>query len=267
MVLSKPEFSLIIPAYNECTRIQPTLKDVLGFFEMVPDQKYEMLIVMDGCNDGTPEAVKEILSDHPCATTLIFPNRLGKGGAIVEALKHVRGDVVAFIDADGSIPSWELGRLIGLTQQYDLVIGSRYQKDSKVFRGRPLIRIMSSRAFNVLLKLLFWKLHGMKDTQCGVKVFRSSLVDSIREDILIADFAFDVNLIYSALRSGFSVKEVGITWFEKDGGKLSSGLAKQVLVMLLSLLRLRIYYSKFRRILDSMLFQKLGSFLYSRFQS
>ena len=85
----------------------------------------EVLVVMDGCTDRTAQVVKEIINHNPNATALVFPARLGKGGAIMEALKYTRGDVIAFIDADGSIPSWELRRLIELTNRYDLVIGSR----------------------------------------------------------------------------------------------------------------------------------------------
>src|SRR5208283_1895961 len=172
----------------------------------------------------TPETVKELIRDHPEVKGIVLPDRLGKGGAIIEALKYAKGDLIAFIDADGSIPSSELNKLIELTDEYDLVIGSRYEKSSVLPYRRPLSRFICSRSFNVLIKLMFWRLHGIKDTQCGVKVFTKRLIDTINGDFLIADFAFDVNLIYSAMRNGFKVKEVGITWIEKDGGKMSHRL-------------------------------------------
>ena len=78
---------------------------------------------MDGCEDGTPETVKGLIKNHPWITALVLPDRLGKGGAIIEALKHAKGDLIAFIDADGSIPSSELNKLVGLMDKYDLVIG------------------------------------------------------------------------------------------------------------------------------------------------
>ena len=114
---------------------------------------------------------------------------------------------------------------------------------------------------------MFWRLHGLKDTQCGVKVFTKRLVDTINGDFLIADFAFDVNLLYSATRHGFKVKEVGITWIEKDGGKLSHGLIKQSFIMAFSLLRLRIYYSSFKGILDSKSFEKIVNLFCGFFKS
>jgi dolichyl-phosphate beta-glucosyltransferase len=265
-MLNKPEFSLILPAYNEAKRIEPTLKDMLGFLEMLPKEKYEMLIVMDGCNDGTHHIVKEVINNHPWVNTLIFPNRLGKGGAILEALKYAQGEIVAFIDADGSIPSCELNNLVKWTKQYDLVIGSRYKRESQLLIERPLIRGFLSRAFNVLVRLLFWRLNGINDTQCGVKVFKKNLTEQIRKDFLVSDFTFDVNLIYSALLNGYSVKEVGITWIDKDGSKLSHGFFRQIFIMLLSLLRLRIYHGKSRKILKTRFVEKLSGLIYTRLQ-
>jgi glycosyltransferase involved in cell wall biosynthesis len=260
---SKPQVSVVVPAYNEAGRIEPTLKDLLFTLDLRAIEGYEMLVVMDGCSDGTPVTVTEAMNNHSNSVALVFPNRLGKGGAIIEALKQAKGDLIAFIDADGSVPSWELCRLLELTRDYDLVVGSRYQKGSVLLRGRPLTRVVLSRSFNVLTKLIFWRLSSIRDTQCGLKVFRRSLINSIGKDLLITDFTFDVNLIYSALRAGFKVKEVGITWAEKEGSKVSSGLAKQSVAMLFSLLRLRIQYSKIRETLSSGLFEKLTRPIYS----
>lgn len=252
----------MVPAYNEEERIEPTLKDLLFTLDSRSSNGYEVLVVMDGCNDGTLKTVTEAINNHSNTASLVLPNRLGKGGAIIEALKHARGNLIAFVDADGSVPSSELCRLLELARGHDLVIGSRYRKGSILLRGRPLTRVVLSRSFNVLTKLLFWRLSGIRDTQCGVKVFRRSLVNRIGKDLLITDFTFDVNLIYSALRSGFKVKEVGITWTEKEGSKMSSGLAKQSIGMLFSLLRLRIQYSVLRRALSSRLFGKLTEPIY-----
>ena len=259
MLETPPQLSLVIPAYNEVGRIESTLKDLLFTLDhgFKFNANYELLIIMDGCKDGTPERVKAIIKNHQSVSAIVLPNRLGKGGTIIEALKYTKGDLIAFIDADGSVPSSELSRLIELTCQYDLVIGSRYQKTSVLPVRRPFRRFLFSRSFNVLLRLLFWRLHNIKDTQCGVKVFTKKLIDAVNGDLLISDFAFDVNLIYSALFHGFTVKEVGVTWIEKDGSKLSHGFNKQSIFMAFSLLRLKIYYSGLRNILKSKNFGKI----------
>ena len=269
MLETAPQFSLVIPAHNEAGRIESTLKDLMFTLdnEFKFNDNYELLIIMDGCKDGTPETVKGLIKNHLSVTPIVLPNRLGKGGAIIEALKYAKGDLIAFIDADGSVPSSELNKLVELTDKYDLVIGSRYKKSSVLPYRRSLRRFICSRSFNVLLKLMFWRLHGIKDTQCGVKVFTNRLTDSINGDFLITDFAFDVNLIYSALRHGFKVKEVGITWIEKDGGKISRVLMKQSLIMAFSLLRLRIYYSNIKGIFESKPFKRIANLFYTWFKS
>ena len=218
---------------------------------------------MDGCKDGTPETVKGIVKNRLGVTAIVLPKRLGKGGAIIEALKYARGDLIAFIDADGSIPSSELNRLLTVSDDYDLVIGSRYKKTSILPYSRPFNRFLCSRSFNVLIKLMFWKLHDIKDTQCGLKIFSKQLIDVVQDDFLITDFAFDVNLIYSALLHGFKVKEMGIAWIEKDGSKLSTGLKKQTMVMAFSLFRLRLHYSPMRDLLKTKVFKAFTEVFYS----
>ena len=258
-----PEVSLVIPAFNENGRIEPTLKELFSFFKSNFEGKFEVIIVMDGCNDGTPDCVKNSIKDSFVdVTTIVTPNRLGKGGAIIEALKYVRGDLVAFIDADGAIPAWELLRLIRFCKEYDLVFGSRYAKDSKLLKRRSLERFILSRGFNNLVKFFFHRLRKVNDTQCGVKVFKKTLVKQITSQLFLTDFAFDVNLIYSALHSGLKTKEVGITWIDKEDSKLSSQLSKQTLAMFLSVCRLRLHYSRCRTILNSRLLTSIASTSY-----
>ncbi|MCW4001453.1 MAG: glycosyltransferase [Candidatus Bathyarchaeota archaeon] len=258
----KPQLSVVVPAYNEAERIGLTLNELILKDPSLFDRPCEVLVVMDGCTDDTPKIVKEIIGANPCAAALVFPSRLGKGGAIMEALKHTQGDVIAFVDADGSIPASELRRLIKMADDYDLVIGSRYSSDSRLPKKRSLKRTLLSRAFNVVAKLMFWNLHPIKDTQCGVKVFSRRLIDAIKNDFLITGFAFDVNFIYSALSCGFKVKEVGISWMERDGSKMSGSFGKHSVVMAFSLLRLRLYYSRARRVLYSRRFSWLFALFY-----
>lgn len=249
MLEIRPELSVVVPAYNEAQRIKTTLNNLVTGDNLLFNRTCEVLVVMDGCTDETPQIVKQMIDQSRNVAALIFPERLGKGGAIMQALKHVKGEIIAYVDADGSVSPSELRKLIELAGKYDLVIGSRYLKNSKLEKNRSISRNLMSRSFNVISKLLFWHLRGIRDTQCGVKVFSKRLVDAIKNDFLITDFAFDVNLIYSSLSFGFSVKEAGICWVEKDGSKLSGGFLRHSFVMFFSLFRLRLYYSRYRKLL------------------
>lgn len=236
---------IIIPAYNEEKRIEKTFHLILETFN-----NPKIVIVMDGCTDRTKEIVYGLADDR--VTPLVYEQRLGKGGAIMEGLKQAEGNVIALLDADGATTPKELLKLIEEIDQYDLVIGSRYHEDSKILIGEPLIRVFLSRVFNTLIRMMFRKMRNIRDTQCGAKVFNGTLLDKISKDLFITDFAFDVNLIYSALRHGLKVKEKGITWKHiEDASKVSARPFRQALKMFLSLLRLRIYYSRLNEVLKS----------------
>jgi hypothetical protein len=100
-----------------------------------------------------------------------------------------------------------------------------------------------SRLFHAFVQFLFRM--NIKDTQCGAKVMRREAVETIHSALRIADVAFDINLLYSIKRSGFSVLEVPTEWTDKLGSKIK--LNKGALGIVLSVVRLRLFYSPFYR--------------------
>jgi glycosyltransferase involved in cell wall biosynthesis len=260
---AKPELSLIIPAYNEEKRILARIQSVVRYFDRAVGE-YELLVIADGCTDKTPEVVSECVNNNPKIRLLVFPERLGKGGAIIEGLKMARGDVIVITDADDSVPPEEIFKLVREAEDQDVVIGSRYTRGSKLPSREPLLRYFLGRSFNALVKLMFWRLSGITDTQCGAKAMKNYVADKIVEELFITGFVIDVNLIYSAMRRGFKVKEVGITYTHVEHeSKVSKALAKLVLGMFFSLIKLRVYYSRLRPILGTKAMRKVSSFLWS----
>ncbi len=83
----------------------------------------------------------------------------------------------------------------------------------------------------------------IRDTQCGAKVMHRQAVEKIHSSLRIADMAFDINLLYALKRAGFKVLEVPTEWTDKIGSKVALG--KTSLTMLLSVIRLRLFYSPF----------------------
>jgi glycosyltransferase involved in cell wall biosynthesis len=259
---TKPELSLIIPAYNEEKRILPRIQNMLRYFDGALED-YELLIIADGCTDKTPTVVSEYWNNNSKVKLLSFPERLGKGGAIIEGIKRAEGDTIVITDADDSVSPQELLKLVRDAEGWDVVIGSRYMRDSRQPTREPFLRYFLGRSFNALVKLMFWRLRGIADTQCGAKVLKRYVADKILEDLSITGFAVDVNLIYSAMRRGFKVKEVGIAYTHVEyESKVSKALAKLVLGMFYSLVKLRVNYSRFRSILDTNAMRKISSFLW-----
>lgn len=248
--VSKPRFSLIVPAFNEEARIGDTLRKWVSFLDGYYPQDYEIVVIMDGCTDKTVDVVSTFVGNGRRIVSLVYSKKLGKGGALVEAFKRSQGEVLFFTDADGSLPPKELPKFVKAIEMNDLVIGCRYYKGSLFMDNLPLKRLMSSRIFNTLIKLLFPKLNGIRDTQCGAKAVRKDSLWAIGDDLFISDFAFDVNLIYSVLRHGFSVSEVCVDYNHvESSSKVSYRILKTGLAMLLSLVRLRLVDSRFGRVL------------------
>jgi glycosyltransferase involved in cell wall biosynthesis len=261
---TKPKLSLVIPAYNEEKRIIGRIQDLVRYFDRALGE-YELLVIADGCMDKTPKVVSEYVNNNdPKVRLLVFPERLGKGGAIIEGFKLAKGDAIAITDADDSVPPEELFKLVREAEDQDVVIGSRYMRDSKLLARESFLRYFLGRSFNALTKLMFWRLKGINDTQCGAKILKRCVVDKILGDLFITGFAVDVNLIYSAIRKGFKVKEVGITYTHiEQESKVSKALAKLVLGMFFSLIKLRVYYSRFRPILYTKVMRKISNFLWN----
>jgi len=262
-VIVQPRVCVVIPAFNEEIRIGSTLSQWKRFLDECYSGNYEILVVMDGCTDKTVYVVSELVKDSegritPCS----YPRRLGKGGALIEAFKQSRSDVLFFTDADGSLPVGELHKFMGAVEHCDLVVGSRYFRGSDFASNLPLSRLLFSRAFNVLLKMAFPRLRPLHDTQCGAKAVHRRTLDLMGDDLFITDFAFDVNLIYSALRRGFKIEEVAIRYnhFEHES-KISRNLFRVSFAMLLSVIRLRLYYSRQRPLLQNGRLKRLIEFL------
>jgi glycosyltransferase involved in cell wall biosynthesis len=233
------KISLIIPVYNEAKRIWSTLDDYYNAFTAEFDD-FEIIVEMDGCTDNTAEIVSEYSKNKENIKILEYDEKLGKGGGLRNGFMAADGDIIGFTDADNSTEVKEFIRLIRALEGTDIVVGQRYGGFN--FNNIPLVRRVFSRGFNLLVRLLFRL--NIRDTQCGAKVFRTEVVKAVLSHLIILDFAFDVNFLYSAKKLGFKIKEVDIVWEHSKGSKVKLfSVTKKIFV---SLLKLRLFYSPFR---------------------
>ena len=240
--MPEPSLLLLIPAYNEADRIEPVLREVVRYFEANYTGKFQVVVVLNGCRDNTLEVVKGLAAKHPVISWQNHPDPIGKGGALIEGLRLApMADVVGYVDADGATPPEAFHKLIKLTDKADCVIGSRWLPGSVLHQAQPWLRRFTSRCFHLVVETLFW-MH-IKDTQCPAKVMRRAVAEKIHPLLLIADLAFDVNLIVATKRAGFTVLEVPTEWTDKAGSKVTSSLFRSSLTMFLSVVRLRLVYS------------------------
>lgn len=227
--------SIIIPAYNEEKRIRETLQDYADFFSC-KEIDFEILVMMDGCTDRTPEIVKDIASRHKKIKFINHEKRLGKGSAVLVGFKAVDGDLISFTDADNSIKPEEFYSLVQHINGYDAVISSRYMKSSVILNRQGGTRRVGSRFFNLMVKFLL----GMpfKDTQCGAKVFKKNVIEKILPEMRSRGFEFDAELMWRVKRHGFGILEFPIIWENKPGSTLRP---MSTLFMLLGILRIRFF--------------------------
>jgi glycosyltransferase involved in cell wall biosynthesis len=239
-----PSLVLLVPAYNEEERIGPVLRRYAEYFRKQYKGRFEIVVVLNGCRDNTLGVVEAASAGFPEIRSLEYVNPIGKGGALIEGLKLApTADLIGYVDADGATPPEAFLDLVRHCREVDCAIGSRWLPESQVEEVQSLKRRIFSRCFHIYVELLFWM--GIKDTQCGAKVMRREVVQAVHERLCIADVAFDINLLYSIKRAGFTIREVPTVWRDQIGSKIK--LNKGSIGILLSVLRLRLVYSPFYR--------------------
>jgi glycosyltransferase involved in cell wall biosynthesis len=203
-----------------------------------------LVVVVNGSVDGTLGLVEKVGAELPEVRCLDFPERIGKGGALIEGLKLApHSDLIGFVDADGSTGPASFFELVRQCGAADCVVGSRRVAGSVIHQSQPSHRQFASKAFHLIVQTLFRM--NLKDTQCGAKVLRQEAAIRIHDELLISDMAFDVNLLYALKRAGCRIIEAPVDWTDHVGSKVR--YFKTSLVMFLSVLRLRLFYSPFYR--------------------
>ena len=237
-----PSLLILIPAYNEERRIEPTLRDYAEFLRMNYSGEFQIVVVLNGCTDNTLGVVQNVGAEFPVVRALEFSEPIGKGGALIEGLKlFTRADLIGYVDADGATPPRAFLDLVKKINGADCVIGSRWLPGAVIHQSQQSHRQFASRAFHRIIQVLFRM--NIRDTQCGAKVMKTAAVEKIHDHLAIADMAFDINLLYSLKHAGFKILEVPTEWTDKIGSKVTLG--RTSLSMFLSALRVWLIYSPF----------------------
>ncbi|MCX7539844.1 polyprenol monophosphomannose synthase [Corynebacterium antarcticum] len=228
--MSKPSDAtlVIIPTYNE----RENLPLITGRVRSATPE-VDILVVDDASPDGTGELADEIADADPRIHVL---HRNGKGGlcgAYVEGFRWgLERDyrVLCEMDADGSHAPEQLHLLLGqIDAGADLVIGSRYVDGGKVVNW-PKQRWLLSKGGNIYISLALGA--GLSDMTAGYRAYRRELIESLDLDELSnAGYIFQVDLAWRAVREGFDVREVPITFTEREIGesKLDGSFVKDSL--------------------------------------
>ncbi|NLV55367.1 MAG: glycosyltransferase [Acidimicrobiales bacterium] len=198
--------SVVVPAYREADRIGATVARIRA--ELTPTvgaDDVEVVVVDDGSGDGTDRAARDADADE----VVVLARNRGKGAAVRAGVAVATGRTIAFTDADLSYPPAQIERLlVAVEDGWDVVVGSRTHTDTATLVRARRVRELGGRLVNLCTHAVL--LGAYRDTQCGLKAFRSDVARSLFARSRIDGFAFDVELFHLAERDGLSVREVPV---------------------------------------------------------
>lgn len=221
---NEPELSIVIPAYNEAGRIEPSLERVRTWLASQAASA-EVLVVDDGSRDATPRIVEReipVYRDSGIELRLLGDGRNhGKGASVRTGMLAAKGRVALFSDADLSAPIEEAPKLVDpiLAGEVAIAIGSRGLDKSMIGVHQPAGRELAGRVFNMVMRATTGL--PFKDTQCGFKAFRRDASQAVFSRVRIERFGFDVEALYIAHKLGYTIREVPVVWNNVEGSKVS----------------------------------------------
>ncbi len=232
-VLSAIEpLSVVIPAYNEEHRLGPTLDRMTAWLSAHLRQ-YEIVVVDDGSGDATV-SVARAREQFGVRVVLNDSNR-GKGYSVRHGVAEARGRWVLMSDADLSTPIEELVHLAAKAPAFQVVIGSRAAPGARLVRRQPWYREAMGRTFNLLVQALL--LPGIRDTQCGFKLFEARAARDVFSRVHTDGFGFDVEVLHVAHKLGYRIAEVPVRWLDDPATRVRP--VRDALSMAVDLWRVR----------------------------
>jgi dolichol-phosphate mannosyltransferase len=218
---------VIIPTYNELDNVGPMANAI-----MVLESAFDILFIDDQSPDGTAAVVEQLQSQFPERIHLEKRSgKLGLGTAYIHGFKWALAhgyEYVFEMDCDFSHNPKDLERLLAECESgVDVAVGSRYCRGGRV-KNWPMKRILMSYFASVYVRLILWI--GIKDTTAGFKCYRAEVLKKIKLDqVIFKGYAFQICMKFAALKHGFVVKEIPITFIDRVVGesKMSTGIFKE----------------------------------------
>ncbi len=233
MAETNPHLSVVIPAFDEESRLPATLRDVVKYLSGQPYVS-EVLVVDDGSRDSTAQTVCSWPQDPIPVRLIQHPDRAnhGKGAAVRRGMLAASGDFRLFMDADNSTTVDHVERFWPLFQQgFDLLIGSRRTAGSVVAVHQPWYKELAGRGGNLWIRFL--AVPGIIDTQAGFKVFTRRSTEIIFPRLTVNRWGYDIEVLVIARKHGLRFREVPITWINSEGSKVRPSTYLQVLAEVL----------------------------------
>ncbi|HVV38107.1 MAG TPA: glycosyltransferase [Acidimicrobiales bacterium] len=224
--------SVVVPAYKASDFIGETVERLRVELGPAIDNDLEIIVVDDGSPDATFAAAQQTDAD----LVLRLDENKGKGAAVRLGMRSANGRTIAFTDADLAYePALIFELLKEVEAGWDVVVGSRSHVETVTLVRARRLRALGSRAINLISFAVL--LGAYRDTQCGLKAFRSDAAEAIFSRARIDRFAFDIEVFHLAERLRLSLEEVPVTLKNSAGSTVKVGLDS--LRVLVDMVRIR----------------------------
>jgi dolichyl-phosphate beta-glucosyltransferase len=197
---------VVVPAYGEADRIGETVRRLREELADIHESGgFEVIVVDDGSADATADAALAGGADQ----VVVQPRNRGKGAAVRTGVLAARGRTIAFTDADLAYAPDQLRRILAAIEGgWDVAIGDRRHRDSRTLAAPPPLRALGSRVINWLGYAVL--LGSYRDTQGGLKGFRSDVAGFVFGRTRVDGFAFDIEVLHLVERHELSLVEVPV---------------------------------------------------------
>jgi dolichol-phosphate mannosyltransferase len=206
---------VVIPTYNEAENLEPVVARLRA---SVPEA--DVLVVDDGSPDGTGDIADRLAAADASVHVLHRTQKAGLGAAYIAGFRWALADgydVVVEMDSDGSHAPEELPRLLTALREADLVIGSRWVSGGQI-RNWPLYRQIISVGGSTYARVLLR--FPVRDSTSGYRAFRRQVLEELKlDEVASQGYCFQIDLAWKTWRSGFRVREVPITFTEREVGR------------------------------------------------
>ena len=220
-----PTAVVCLPTYNERENLEPMLR-ALG------DKGVRVLVIDDNSPDGTGELADRLAEQLAYVSVMHRPAKEGLGPAYLAGFRRALADgadLVLEMDCDFSHDPADVPRLVAAASDADVVLGSRYVDGGGVRNWGLVRRIISAGGSWYARVLLGAPVH---DLTGGFKCFRRAVLESIDLDgVHSKGYAFQIETTYRALRAGFRVVEIPITFADREAGgsKMSRAIVAEAI--------------------------------------
>ena len=206
---------IAIPAYNEDLILEKNIIKIFEFCQKNLSIGWQVVIADNNSTDKTAQIAKDLATKFS-GVEYLFVAQKGKGIAIKTAWQKYQADIYCFMDADLATDLSALPELIsGISHGYDVVIGSRFHRQSKVARSST--RKIISNGYRLILKVIL----GLKinDAPWGFKAIKAKIKEDILPQVKNNEWFFDSELVVLAEKKGYKIKEIPVVWHDPRVGE------------------------------------------------